>query len=88
MPNSYAFHLTLARILLKEGRPDQAIKAAQKALMLGGDSSKPYSLFSEAFRMKKDQRAADHFYRLANSLQAPDSMCEGDKQLLTLHTGV
>ncbi len=88
MPNSYAFHLTLARILLKEGRPDQAIKAAQKALMLGGDSSKPYSLFSEAFRMKKDRKAADHFYRLANSLQAPDSSCEGDKPLLTLHTGV
>jgi tetratricopeptide (TPR) repeat protein len=81
VPDSYAFRITLARILLKEGRPDQAIKVAQKALMLGGDSSKPYVILSEAFRMKKDHRTADHFYKLANSLQALDSSCEGDKQL-------
>ena len=87
VPHSYAFHVTLARILLKEGRPDQAIKAAQKALMLGGDPSKPYVILSEAFKMKKDQRTADHFHKLANSMQAPDSACEGDKQLLTIHTG-
>jgi tetratricopeptide (TPR) repeat protein len=87
VPHSYAFHITLARILLKEGRPDEAIKAAQKALMLGGDSSKPYLIFSEAFKMKNDDRTADHFYKLANSLQAPDSSCESDKRLLTLHTG-
>jgi protein O-mannosyl-transferase len=87
VPHSYAFHLTLARILLKEGRRDQAIKVAQKALMLGGDSSKPYVIFSEAFRMKKDHKTADHFYKLANSLKAPDSSCEDDKQLLTVHTG-
>jgi tetratricopeptide (TPR) repeat protein len=87
VPHSYAFRLTLSRILLKEGRPDQAIKVAQKALMLGGDSSKPYAIFSEAFAMKKDHKTAQHFYRLANGLQAPDPSCEGDKQL-TLHTGV
>jgi tetratricopeptide (TPR) repeat protein len=86
-PQSYAFHVTLARILLKERRPDQAIKAAQKALMLGGDPSKPYLIFSEAFAMKKDHRAADHFHKLANSIQAPDFACEGDKQLLTIRTG-
>jgi tetratricopeptide (TPR) repeat protein len=87
VPDSYAFHLTLARILLKQGSPDQAIKVAQKALMLGGDSSKPYVIFSEAFTMKKDHRTAYHFYKLANSLQVPDSSCESDKQLLTFHTG-
>jgi tetratricopeptide (TPR) repeat protein len=81
VPHSYAFHLTLARILLKEGHLDQAIKVAQKALMLGGDASKPYVIFAEAFRMKKDPVTAYHFYRLANSLQATDSSCEGDKQL-------
>jgi tetratricopeptide (TPR) repeat protein len=87
VPLSYAFHITLARILLKEGLPDQAIKVAQKALMLGGDSSKPYVIFSEAFRMKNDHKMEYHFYKLANSLQMPDSSCESDKQLLTLHTG-
>jgi tetratricopeptide (TPR) repeat protein len=53
-PHSYAFHLTLARILLKQGHPDAAIKEAQKALILGGDSSKPYGVFAEAFKMKRD----------------------------------
>jgi hypothetical protein len=55
--------------------------------MLGGDSSKPYVIFAEAFRMKKDHRTAAHFYKLANSLKAPDSSCESDKQLLTFHKG-
>jgi Tfp pilus assembly protein PilF len=86
-PHSYAFRLTLARILLRQGHPDAAIKEAQKALILGGDSSKPYGVFAEAFKMKKDHRTADHFYKLANRLQLPDSSCESDKQLLTLHTG-
>ena len=36
------FSLTLARILLKQGRPDEAIKEAQKAFMLGENSPKPY----------------------------------------------
>jgi tetratricopeptide (TPR) repeat protein len=79
-PHSYAFHLTLARILLKEGHPDAAIKEAQRALILGGDSSKPYGVFAEAFKMKRDHRTADHFYKLANSLQLPDSSCESDNQ--------
>jgi predicted Zn-dependent protease len=87
VPHSYAFHITLARILLKERRPDQAIKVAQKALMLEGDSSKPYAILAEAFELKKNSKMADHFYKLANRMQAPDSSCEGDKQLLTLHTG-
>ena len=82
-PHSYAFHITLARILLKEGRPDQAIKVAQKALTLEGDSSRPYAIFAEAFELKKNSRMADHFHKLANRTQAPDSACEGDKQLLT-----
>jgi tetratricopeptide (TPR) repeat protein len=87
VPHSYAFHLTLARILLKEGRPDQAIKAAQKALMMGGDSSKPYGIFAEAFNLKKNSKMSDHFYKLANRVQVPDSSCESDKQLLTTYTG-
>jgi predicted Zn-dependent protease len=86
-PHSYAFRLTLARILLRQGHPDAAIKEAQKALILGGDSSKPYGVFAEAFKMKRDHRMADHFYKLANRLQLPNSSCESDKQLLTLHTG-
>jgi tetratricopeptide (TPR) repeat protein len=86
-PHSYAFHLTLARILLKEGLPDQAIKAAQKALMLGGDSSKPYGVFAEAFKLKKNSKMADHFYKLANKMQLPNSSCESDKQLSALHKG-
>jgi tetratricopeptide (TPR) repeat protein len=86
-PNSYAFHLTLARILLKQGHPDAAIKEAQKALTLRGDSSKPYGVFAEAFKMKRDHRMADHFYKLANKMQSPDPACESGNQLLTLYKG-
>jgi len=86
-PHSYAFHLTLARILLKQGRPDAAIKEARSALMLGGDSSKPYGIFAEAFEMKRDRRTAKHFNKLVNGLQVPNSSCESDKQLLTLYKG-
>jgi tetratricopeptide (TPR) repeat protein len=84
-PHSYAFRITLARILLMQGHPDAAIKEAQRALIVGGDSSKPYGIFAEAFKMKRDHRTADHFYKLAKSFQLPDSSCESDKQLLTLH---
>jgi tetratricopeptide (TPR) repeat protein len=87
VPHSYAFHITLARILLKEGRPDQAIKVAQKALTLEGDSSRPYAIFAEAFELKKNSKMADHFHKLANGTQAPDSACESE-QLLTFRTGV
>ncbi|MGO9212833.1 MAG: hypothetical protein ACLP9S_02950 [Syntrophales bacterium] len=86
-PHSYAFHITLARILLKEGRPDQAIKVAQKALTLEGDPSRSYAIFAEAFVLKKNSKMADHFYKLVNRTQAPDSACESDKQLLTTSTG-
>ena len=86
-PRSYAFHLTLARILLKQGHPDAAIKEAQRALTLGGDSSKAYVVFSEAFKLKKNYKMADHFYKLANKMQLPDPACDSGNQLLTLHKG-
>jgi tetratricopeptide (TPR) repeat protein len=86
-PHSYAFRLTLARIMLKQGHPDAAIKEAQKALMLGGDPSKPYGVFAEAFKMKRDHRMADHFYKLANKMQLPNPACESGNQLVTLHKG-
>jgi tetratricopeptide (TPR) repeat protein len=86
-PHSYAFHLTLARVLLKQGHPDAAIKEAQRALILGGDSSKPYGVFAEAFKLKKNSKMADHFYKLVNKMQLPDPACESGNQLLALHKG-
>ena len=80
-PHSHAYHLTLGRILLKQGHPDAAIKAAQKALMLQKDSLKPYAIFSEAFKMKKDSRAAEHFYKLGDSSRLSGSSCEGNSRL-------
>jgi tetratricopeptide (TPR) repeat protein len=72
-PNSHAYYLTRGRILLKQGDPDEAIRMAHKSLMLNKNSLKPYVIFSEAFRMKKDDRTADHFYRLGAGSNLYDS---------------
>ena len=80
-PHSHAYHLTLGRILLRQGHPDMAIKEAQKALMLSRNSLQPYVIFSEAFRMKKDLRTADHFQRLGEGSNLNDSSCERNDRI-------
>jgi len=75
-PHSHAYQLTLGRILLKQGHPDAAIREARQALMLSRNSLKPYVIFSEAYRMKKDIKTAEHFQRLGAGLSLKDSLCE------------
>jgi tetratricopeptide (TPR) repeat protein len=62
--NAY-FHITLGKIYLYRGCPDQTIKEAQRANSLGGDPLEAYWLMSEAFKEKRDYRMSDHFRRLA-----------------------
>jgi tetratricopeptide (TPR) repeat protein len=65
------FYVNLGNIYLREGHPDAAIKEAQKAIPLGGDTLKAYSLLSEAFKAKNDFRTSDHFSRLASKKRCP-----------------
>ena len=63
------FHLSHGIILLRIGRPAQAIDAARRALLLGSDARRTYAVIGSGFQALKDPRTADHFYRLA--LQRP-----------------
>ncbi len=71
-PWSYAYHAILARILLKEGNPDAAIKEAQISLALNGNQPEPYIVISDAFRLKKNHAMADHFRWVAESPSIQD----------------
>lgn len=64
-PTSYTYHAILARILLKKGYPDEAIKEARISLALNGNQSEPYAVISGAFRLKKNDALADHFQKIA-----------------------
>ncbi|MCX5826532.1 MAG: hypothetical protein NTV58_00790 [Deltaproteobacteria bacterium] len=66
-PTSYTYHAILARILLKRGYPDEAIKEARISLALNGNQSEPYAVISGAFRLKKNDTMADHFQKIAAS---------------------
>jgi predicted Zn-dependent protease len=69
---SYTYHAILARILLKEGDPDAAIKEARISLALNGNQPEPYIVISDAFRLKKNNAMADHFRRVAESPRLKD----------------
>jgi tetratricopeptide (TPR) repeat protein len=74
-PTSYTYHAILARILLKKGYPDEAIKEARISLALNGNQSEPYAVIAGAYRLKKNDPLADHFQKLAAlpGLEGPDT---------------
>jgi tetratricopeptide (TPR) repeat protein len=69
------FHVNLGIIYLLRGHPDAAIKEAQKAILLGGNHFKAYSLLSAAFKAKKDYKTSDHFSRVASGLGLTKKPC-------------
>jgi hypothetical protein len=69
------FHITLGKIYLYRGYPDQTIKEAQKANYLGGYPLEAYWLMSEAFKEKRDYRMSDHFRRLASGFELTKKRC-------------
>jgi len=71
-PASYTYHAILARILLKRGYPDEAIKEARISLALNGNQSEPYAVISGAFRLKNNDALAEHFQRIAALLSRED----------------
>ena len=69
------FHVNLGIIYLLRGHPDAAIKEVQRAIILGGDTLKAYSLLSEAFKAKNDYRTSDHFSRVASGSGLTKKRC-------------
>ena len=64
-PNEAEYYLTYSAILIKKGLPDKAIKQAQKALILNPASHSPYSFIADAFKLKKNKKAEQHFRALS-----------------------
>ncbi|MBN1102401.1 MAG: tetratricopeptide repeat protein [Deltaproteobacteria bacterium] len=59
-------HLTEeARILLENGKPDEAIRTLERAVNLNPTHGPNFYYLSEAWMMKKDLRQAKEFNRLA-----------------------
>jgi hypothetical protein len=69
------FHVNLGFICLLRGNPDAAIKQAQKAMSLGGNPLKSYSLLSAAFKAKNDYIMSDHFNGLASGSKIAKRRC-------------
>ena len=69
------FHVNLGIIYLLRGHPDAAIKEAQRAILLGGNHLKAYSLLSAAFKAKKDYKTSDHFSRVASGSGLTKKRC-------------
>jgi protein O-mannosyl-transferase len=78
-PNSAEYHLTFSLLFLKKGDPDKAIKEARKGLLLDSHSVSPYYLMAEAFKIKKNKIAYEHFKQLA-SINAFRINCSEIKQ--------
>jgi tetratricopeptide (TPR) repeat protein len=69
------FYVNLGNIYLRGGHADAAIKEAQRAIFLGGDTLKAYSVLSEAFKAKNDYGIADHFRVVASGSGLTKKRC-------------
>jgi tetratricopeptide (TPR) repeat protein len=68
-PYEAGFYQTYSAVLNKKNQPDDAIKQAQIALRLDPESHWPYIFLAEAYRIKKDKKAEEHFLRICNVLK-------------------
>ncbi len=60
-PNDAQFHLTHCSILMKKKQPDAVIKEAQKVLRLNYNLLPAYQFIAEAYALKKNKAAENHF---------------------------
>lgn len=60
-PQEPGFYLTYSELLIKKKQPDAAIKKAQTVLRLNPDSLAAYRYLADAYALKKDKAAEDHF---------------------------
>lgn len=66
-PDSPEYHLTYSLLFLNKKDADKAIQEARKGLLLDMHSVMPYHLIAEAFSIKRNRVAYEHFKRLAST---------------------
>ena len=60
-PQEAGFYLTYSEILIKKKQPEAAIKKAQEALRLNFNSLTAYRYIADAYALKKNKAAENHF---------------------------
>lgn len=81
-PYEAGFYQTYSAILNKKNQPDEAIKQAQKAIRLKPDSFWSYLFIADAYKIKNNKRAEQHFLRVGNILMAKDTQFENHLNIL------
>ena len=71
-PQEPGFYLTYSEILIKKKQPDKAIKKAQIVLRLNPDSLAAYRYIADAYALKKDKAAEDHFRAIGKGANRGD----------------
>jgi tetratricopeptide (TPR) repeat protein len=71
-PHEAGFYQTYSAVLNKKNQPDEAIKQAQIALKLDPESHWPYIFLAEAYRIKNNKKAEEHFLNICNMLKAKE----------------
>ncbi len=62
-PNSEEYHSNYAKILLKEGNLEGAIKAATQAIALKPDFIDPLDILGEAYRIKRNYTKSEYYWK-------------------------
>ena len=75
-PYEAGFYQTYCAVLNKKNQPDDAIKQAQKAMKLNPDSFWSYLCLADAYRIKNNKSAEQHFLRIGNILMVKDTRHE------------
>jgi tetratricopeptide (TPR) repeat protein len=64
-PQEAGFYLTYSEILIKKKQPEAAIKKAQEALRLNFNSLTAYRYIADAYALKKNKAAENHFRQIS-----------------------
>ncbi|MBW2560152.1 MAG: tetratricopeptide repeat protein, partial [Deltaproteobacteria bacterium] len=83
-PDNASFRNTLGVVLLKEGRYDEAIQEARRALSLDPDLSNALCVLGEAFRRKGNRRAAIIYWE--RYIEKNPNDLEGNLALIDLYS--
>jgi tetratricopeptide (TPR) repeat protein len=78
-PYEPAFYQNYCAVLNKKNRPDDAIKQAQIAIRLDPDSYFSYFYLADAYRLKNNKNAMEHFLKIGNMLMAKERQSKKEK---------
>jgi len=65
-PQESGYYLTYSAILIKKKQPDVAIRNMQIALKLNPDSLAAYRYIADAYALKKNKTAENHFRMISD----------------------